>query len=154
MDSTQDHYAVLGVKSDAGADEIRKAYRRLARELHPDVNPDPVAHERFKTVTYAYEVLSDERERQDYDRGWVTVRTGRWKDPGDPRTNPFQRPGWDGTTAYQDWIHGMRQEGWHVRVRYHECNLADERWSGDYEGPEMYYGYDYDDRGDGNTRGY
>jgi len=64
-----DHYDVLGVKRDAGVDEIKKAYRKLARELHPDVNPSPDAQERFKLVTHAYDVLSDPSQRQQYDRG-------------------------------------------------------------------------------------
>jgi molecular chaperone DnaJ len=64
-----DYYAILGVRRDADADEIKKAYRRLARELHPDVNPDPQTQERFKEITQAYEVLSDPGKRQMYDLG-------------------------------------------------------------------------------------
>ncbi|MHA7986693.1 molecular chaperone DnaJ [Rathayibacter sp. CAU 1779] len=64
-----DHYEVLGVSRDASPDEIKKAYRRLARELHPDVNPSPEASERFKLVTHAYDVLSDPQQRQQYDLG-------------------------------------------------------------------------------------
>jgi molecular chaperone DnaJ len=64
-----DYYAVLGVRRDASAEEIKKAYRRLARELHPDVNPDPQTQERFKEITQAYEVLSDTEKRQMYDMG-------------------------------------------------------------------------------------
>jgi molecular chaperone DnaJ len=64
-----DYYATLGVARDANADEIKRSYRRLARELHPDVNPDPVTQERFKEVTAAYEVLSDPEKRQMYDLG-------------------------------------------------------------------------------------
>ena len=67
--SQPDLYAVLGVSSDASADEIKKAYRRLARDLHPDVNPDPETQERFKEVTAAYEILSDPEKRQRYDAG-------------------------------------------------------------------------------------
>ena len=64
-----DYYGLLGVAKDAGADEIKKAYRKLARELHPDVNPDPETQEKFKEVTAAYEVLSDPEKRQVYDLG-------------------------------------------------------------------------------------
>jgi molecular chaperone DnaJ len=69
MPVANDYYGVLGVRRDADADEIKKAYRRLARELHPDVNPDPELQERFKEVTQAYEVLSDPEKRQMYDLG-------------------------------------------------------------------------------------
>src|SRR5258707_15258217 len=69
MSVATDYYAVLGVRRDANAEEIKKAYRRLARELHPDVNPDPVTQERFKEITQAYEVLSDPEKRQMYDLG-------------------------------------------------------------------------------------
>ncbi len=64
-----DHYEVLGVSREASTEEIKKAYRRLARELHPDVNPGADASEKFKLVTHAYDVLSDPRQRQDYDNG-------------------------------------------------------------------------------------
>jgi molecular chaperone DnaJ len=69
MPVANDYYGILGVRRDAGPDEIKKAYRRLARELHPDVNPDPELQERFKEVTQAYEVLSDPERRQMYDLG-------------------------------------------------------------------------------------
>ena len=64
-----DHYDVLGVDRTASPDEIKKAYRRLARELHPDVNPSADASERFKDVTHAYDVLSDPQQRERYDLG-------------------------------------------------------------------------------------
>jgi molecular chaperone DnaJ len=64
-----DYYGILGVRRDADGDEIKKAYRRLARELHPDVNPDLKTQERFKEITQAYEVLSDPEKRQMYDLG-------------------------------------------------------------------------------------
>jgi molecular chaperone DnaJ len=66
---SQDLYETLGVSRDADGDAIKKAYRRLARQLHPDVNPDPSTQERFKDVTRAYEVLSDPEKRRMYDLG-------------------------------------------------------------------------------------
>ncbi len=66
---SQDPYDLLGVSRDADADTIKKAYRKLARQLHPDVNPDPETQERFKEVSRAYEVLSDPQKRAAYDRG-------------------------------------------------------------------------------------
>jgi molecular chaperone DnaJ len=64
-----DPYELLGVDRDADDATIKKAYRKLAREYHPDVNPDPVAQERFKEVSHAYEILSDPQKRAAYDRG-------------------------------------------------------------------------------------
>jgi len=66
---SQDLYAVLGVSRDASAEEIKKAYRQLARKLHPDVNPDAATQDRFKEVTRAYDVLSDPKKREMYDLG-------------------------------------------------------------------------------------
>ncbi len=65
----KDYYATLGVRREATPEEIKRAYRRLARQLHPDVNPDKVTQERFKEITTAYEVLSDPAKRQMHDLG-------------------------------------------------------------------------------------
>ncbi len=65
----KDYYELLGVPRDAGEDDIRKAYRRLARKYHPDVNPDDKdAANRFKDINEAYQVLSDKEKRQKYDQ--------------------------------------------------------------------------------------
>ena len=65
----QDYYEILGLKRDAKPDEIKKAYRRMARKYHPDVNPgDKAAEERFKLMSEAHDVLSDPKKRSVYDR--------------------------------------------------------------------------------------
>src|SRR6202045_1202668 len=78
MSATRDYYEVLGVSRDADEAAIKKAFRRLARELHPDVNRhDPDAEDKFKEAAEAYEVLSDPDRRATYDRyGHEGLRTG------------------------------------------------------------------------------
>jgi molecular chaperone DnaJ len=76
----RDYYDVLGVKRDAGEREIRSAFRRLARELHPDVSEAPDAEERFREAAEAYEVLSKAETRELYNRyGHEGLRTGGFR---------------------------------------------------------------------------
>ena len=89
-------YQRLGVSPGAGAEEIKKAYRRLAKELHPDLHPgDPGAETKFKEINEAYELLSDPEKRRTYDRvqqaarqtagGAARARTGQSRAPrGEP----------------------------------------------------------------------
>jgi curved DNA-binding protein len=72
----QDYYEVLGVGRDASSDDIRGAYRKLARKYHPDLNKEPEADDRFKAVAEAYEVLRDPEKREKYDRLGANWRAG------------------------------------------------------------------------------
>ena len=64
----KDYYAILGVPRDAGADDVKKAYRKMALKFHPDKNKASDAEERFKEIAEAYEVLSDKKKREIYDQ--------------------------------------------------------------------------------------
>ncbi|MDP2997280.1 MAG: J domain-containing protein [Bryobacterales bacterium] len=88
MASQPDYYATLSVPRSANADEIRKAYRRLARKCHPDLNPgDKAAEERFKKVQEAYDILSDPKKKQMYDQ------FGFYSESGAPGGAAGARPG-------------------------------------------------------------
>ncbi|MEA2383686.1 MAG: molecular chaperone DnaJ [Solirubrobacteraceae bacterium] len=95
----RDPYSVLGVDRKASADEIKKAYRKLARKYHPDRNPDdPSAEERFKEIQSAYDILGDPDKRKQYDRGGMFFGSGG-------------RPGTGGPTAGQGGFGGFEAGG-------------------------------------------
>lgn len=85
---TGDYYQVLGVARSAGQQDIQRAYRKLARRFHPDINKEPGAEERFKQINEAYEVLSDEKKRARYDRFGAA-----WRQVPDDRAGPVPGSG-------------------------------------------------------------
>jgi curved DNA-binding protein len=111
MPPAEDFYSVLGVSRDASADDIQRAYRKLARTYHPDVNKDPAAEERFKQISEAYDVLSDPSTRQRYDAFGADFR--RVPEDADPATWGRARAGSAGgrsssqSRSSQSWEEGF-----------------------------------------------
>ncbi|MFS8872477.1 DnaJ domain-containing protein [Synechococcus sp. R50.1] len=95
MQNFKDYYKILGVSKTATADEVKQAYRRLARKYHPDVNPnDKAAEEKFKDINEAYEVLSDPSKRRQYDQFGQYYQQGGFRSSRDVYTyssSPFSQ---------------------------------------------------------------
>ena len=89
----KDYYQLLGLARDASADDIKKAYRRLARKYHPDVSKEAEAEVRFKEIGEAYEVLKDSEKRAAYDRLGANWRAGQDFQPPPDWNAGFEAPG-------------------------------------------------------------
>jgi curved DNA-binding protein len=129
----KDYYQILGVSPNATEEEIKKAYRRLARKYHPDVNPgDKAAEEKFKDINEAYEVLSDPEKRRQYDQlkaGWGSAPSG-WEeikfDFGD-LGDLFGRRGPSGFSDFFEMFFGAgraRRAGFATRGRDQEAEIS------------------------------
>lgn len=119
-DTTTDYYETLGVSRTASQEEIQRAYRKLARANHPDINSDPAAEDRFKAISEAYDVLSDPDKRRRYDAfgprfrqmaddvdpdQWARARAGGARRPGGAE-------GFDGNIDIEDLFGGRKGQGW------------------------------------------
>jgi curved DNA-binding protein len=127
----RDYYATLGVEPTASADEIRKAYRRLARQYHPDVSKEEGAEERFKEVSEAYDTLSDQEKREAYDQ------LGRHR-PGED----FQpSPEWDSRFWQQGVVEDIDLADLLQQIGFHH---AARRQGAAGQGPASHRGQDYE----------
>ena len=105
----QDYYQILGVPREASSADIKKSYRKLARQYHPDVSKDAAAEEKFKEVNEAYDVLKDAEKRQAYDRFGTDWKHGHEFNPGGYASAGF--PGGDFSDFFESIFSGGFQQG-------------------------------------------
>ncbi|WBQ11508.1 DnaJ domain-containing protein [Hyphomonadaceae bacterium ML37] len=131
----RDPYAILGVPKSASADEIRRAYRTLAKELHPDARPDDAkSEERFKEVTRAFKLLSNAETRAKFDRGEIDAE-GRERAPFHYRSNPDAPPGQRGPSGRFEDISDLFSDLFAERARTAAAGPGGARRGG--PGPDM-----------------
>jgi molecular chaperone DnaJ len=117
MQGTKDYYQILGVSRNASIEEIKKAYRKLARKYHPDVNPgDKKAEEKFKEISEAYSVLGDPKKRKEYDQfgAYQSAYSGQRAYSADANFGDFSFGGFDfshfGRDIFQDLFAGTSKQ--------------------------------------------
>ncbi len=103
----EDYYQTLGLSRDATADDIKRAYRKLARQYHPDTNSSPDAEAKFKQVTEAYEVLKDPERRQRYDQFGADYKAGQEFRPPPGFEQFFQGGMNNGQAGFSDFFNAM-----------------------------------------------
>jgi molecular chaperone DnaJ len=136
MENKRDYYEILGVGRDASEDDIKRSYRRLAREYHPDVSTAENAEERFKEVNEAYEVLSDQEKRSLYDRfGHAGPASGGWS-PGAGGVGGFG----DFSSIFEDLFTGFGMGGRAQQARRGPQRGADLRYDLELEFEEAVFG--------------
>lgn len=106
----KDYYAILGVPKSASEEDIKKAFKKLARKFHPDVNKDPGAEDKFKEINEAYTVLSDAEKRKFYDTYGSSASSGGWQGPP-PGQGGFQGNVGDFSDFFQQLFGGFAGRG-------------------------------------------
>ncbi len=119
----KDYYEILGVPRNAPQDEIKRAYRKLARKYHPDVSKEPKAEERFKEVNEAHEVLSDPQKRKAYDQLGAAWQSGQDFTPPPNWESVFNTGGKGGFTGHESVFSDFFESlfGGQVRTRQHSA---------------------------------
>lgn len=131
---SEDPYKLLGVPRSASEADIRKAYRGLAKKMHPDVNPDPKAADKFKKISAAYSLLSDKKMKAQYDRGQIDGQ-GQQQNPFAGRRGPngqaggFQGGGFDDMGDIFSSLFGMQMGGNRGGARLRPKKGADIRFA-------------------------